>query len=263
MSTGRGTELRRQQMCLKNKIITILLLSFFAFSIPVPNAHADAAPSEDFFIVSGIIAGTACLGLAVWFVISKLSKDGQEKKAPVTSVLFDQESVDLKINGNKMEVDATFEYQNSTTEKLRMELFFPFPRSIRISVRDISVLLLCPDRVNGRRSKFLQYETHKNQIFFDFIIYPKERVLLKVHYVETLEENKAEYILTTVKRWKRPVTQATFSVQIPSTIKNPAFSFKEGLVEKHYIEGSGSLLYKFSLPNLYPDREFQIAWQIE
>lgn len=250
-------------MFFKNKIITMLIVSFFVITILAFDVHADAGPKGDFVTEIAVIAGIPCLAgiiaLAIWG-IPKLLKKNDEKKVPVTSVLFDQEDVRLKINGNEMEVDASFEYQNTTKKYLKMDLFFPFSSSIQSFIQDISILLVRPENIkSGQQNELLKYEHDgSSQISFDFVLKPEEKVILKVHYLQCLSKSKAEYIITSIKRWKRPVAQATFTVELSSEKKSPVFSFEDGLVEKIYMEKLN--LYKFKLFNLYPDKEFQISW---
>jgi hypothetical protein len=200
-----------------------------------------------------------CIGLGMW-IFPKKSKIKNVEKVPVTSVLFDEESVDLIIDGNKMEVNARFEYQNTTEKKLQMDLLFPFSNSIQSSIHDISILLIRQDPIDREKEYVpLKYNIYNSfEISFDFILQPMERVVLKVHYLEDLFENKAEYIVTTIKRWRLPVAHAEFTVRLPSNKKSPVFSLEDGLVDKIQMEEFD--LYKFRYRNLYPDKEFQVVW---
>ena len=149
--------------------------------------HANGYPRSESIDVTPYILVTACLGIGLLTHLNNSEKHNKAKE-PVTSVLFDQESVDLKIDRNKLVVDANFEYQNTTEKYLKMDLFFPFSNSIQSSIEDISIMLERPDsRYYGRRNIPLKYNIdNPYQIFFDFKIRPLERIFLKVHYVETL-----------------------------------------------------------------------------
>lgn len=247
-------------MFINNKIVIILVLIFFIIlSVHTSNAYADAANiSPGGIIVVQAITNT-CLGLGLLGFLHLFKKNDVEK-VPVTSVLFDKESVDLKIDGNKMEVDTRFEYQNTTDKYLQMDLFFPFSRPIHSSIDDISILLGRQYSMHeGEKYVPLKYDFYSpTKISFNFVLRPMERAVLKVHYLENLFENKAEYIVTTIKTWKLPVAQAVFTVQLPSNKKSPVFSFEDGLVEKIHMEAFD--LYKFQFLNLYPDKEFQVVW---
>jgi len=247
-------------MFINNKIVAILVLIFLIITlIHTPNAYADASPKgPGVIIVAGALI-IPCLGLGIWGIL-KLFKKNDVEKVPVTSVLFDKESVDLKIDGNEMEVDARFEYQNTTDKYLQMDLFFPFSSSIHSSINEISILLVRQNPTN-REDQYvpLKYNIDSSsQISFNFVLRPVERVVLKVHYLENLFENKAEYIVATIKRWKLPVAQAAFTVQIPSNKRSPVFSFGDGLAEKIHMKEFD--LYKFRFLNFYPDKEFQVVW---
>lgn len=243
-------------MCLKNKtIIILLIISFIITTISVSQIQADMAPYFPFVLATKEGITICCLTLGFCYVSYNFFK--HHKKLPVTSVLFDKEDVYLKINKNEMEVKGTFEYQNTTDEKLKMKLFFPFSKPFTESIKGLSLYSV---DLNSSKEKLIEYTVDGNKILFDLVIKPKERIELKIHYKEVLTENKAEYIITTIKKWNRPVSEAVFTVQLSSDIESPRFSFEDNLVEKSYIEGTNDVIYKFILHDLYPDKEFQITW---
>lgn len=87
--------------------------------------------------------------------------------------------MDLKIGENEMEVDARFEYQNTTDKYLQMDLFFPFSSSIHSSIHEISILLIRQDPIDREKEYVpLKYNIDSSfQISFNFILQPMERVV--------------------------------------------------------------------------------------
>ena len=240
----------------KNMCISItVLIMFVIFTVAPTKIYADAGPKEDTWKIVGGVAAVALLP-AIIFGIYKLYK--HQKSKPVTAILFNAEDVSITIEDREMVVDALFEYQNTTEERLSMDLFFPFARPVKKSISDLSVVLVGTGTSSERR---LDYKSEESRILFDFIIEPRERRMLKVHYRETLPEKHAEYIITSIKQWHRPVAKAVFTVKLPSSIKSPVFSFADSLVERINLDGASYVVYKFIMRDLYPEEEFQIAWQ--
>jgi hypothetical protein len=240
----------------KNKCIAIIvLIMFVVFAVAPPKTNADTGPKgNEWEVIQGV--GIAALLAAITFGIYKLYK--HQKSEPVTAILFNAEDVCITIEDGEMAVDALFEYQNMTEKRLRMDLFFPFARPVKESISDLSVVLVGAGASMERR---LDYTSEESRILFDFIIEPRERTLLKVHYREAIPETHAAYIITSIKLWHRPVVKATFTVKLPTSFKSPAFSFADSLVERINLEGSSYVVYKFMMRDLFPEKEFQIAWQ--
>lgn len=238
------------------KPIVIMMLAIFLLVVTTPTAYADAGPSSPVFFVVGTVVTCACMGLGAYLLYRLFKKDEVED---VSSVHFDKEHVDISISNNEMIVAAAFEYRNTTDKELKMDLNFPFSNPIDDTIRDISLKLYCPRRMNQNQVD-LGYEVSYKKIIFSFNILPYEKVILKVRYVELIQ-NRATYILSSIKKWKRPVSQATFKVTLPSEIRSPHFSYKEALVNREIDNHQDMITYHFSLTNLYPDKEFDIYWQ--
>ena len=71
---------------------------------------------------------------------------------------------------------------------------------------------------------------------------------------------KASYVLTSIKRWKRPVSSALFTVQMPSSFQSPRFTYQDYLTSVHYNNETGHVVYSFEMKDLYPDTEFDVYW---
>ncbi len=241
----------------KYLFIIVLIVCIIAAGTP-SNVYADAAPAS-----SGGWAILPAIGAIILFVITigiylLIRHYRHATKEPVTAISFDAEDVSIAIEKGEMKVDASFEYRNTSEKKLQMDLYFPFSQLIKDSISELSIELVDAGTKSERQ---LKYKSEGSRIYFDFIIEPKERKLLKIHYRETNPGTHAEYILTTINKWQRPVAKATFTVELPSDFVDPKFSFGESLVEKISPEGSSHTLYRFAMHDLFPKKEFQIDWQ--
>ncbi len=238
------------------KYVVIIFLAIFIFVVLAPNTYADAGPKNEYwYVVDAAIVGAACLG--GYYLIHNLFK--KKEKEAVTSIYFEKEHVNMSINRNKMTVQATFEYTNTTDRELNMDLYFPFPNLSDATISDVSIALLCPERINQKKID-LDYEIDYKRILFNYNILPFEKVILEVKYIEKLQ-NKATYILTTIQKWKRPVSQATFKVSLPLSILSPHFTFEEALVNTESDKDNNMIIYHFALNDLFPNKEFEIYLQ--
>lgn len=240
--------------------ITSIAIFFFIFSVMPNKAVADAGPKFDSFDshykVAGGIAVGALLGFCGYLLFRHLKK---EEKVEVTTIHFEKEHVDIVLSENKINVEATFEYINTSDKEIVMDLYFPFSSSIDKSVSDITINLNCPNRTHPKQID-IDYKKQDCEILFDFKILPYERVELVVGYSE-IAQNKAKYILSSIKQWKRPVTKATFRVSLPSYIENPKFSFEENLTDTTINPTKELVEYYFAFNDLYPDKDFEIEWK--
>ncbi len=234
-------------------IICAILLSLVIFDYS-PETHADMGPKGDQWV---IFPAVGCAALVTGGILLRKHQK-HERGEPITGVLFDEEEVMLDIEGGAMTVDASFEYQNITDKRLVMDLFFPFTDDVEDTVKDISLLL---QRSASPEGNPVAYTVDGRRIECAAVIEPREKMTLKIHYRELLEEKRAQYILTSFKRWQRPVGKARVIVRMPETAESPKFSFSENLVERTPVKTSREVVYRFEMRNLYPDKEFQIGWQ--
>jgi len=236
-------------------IIVIVIIAVITFAGVPQASYADMGPKGDQWEVIQAV-GAVTLITAISVGVYKWFK--HKEHAPLSAVLFNEEEVYITLEKDVMAVEAVFEYQNTTEQRLRMDLYFPFIRSVKNTISDLKILLEAGDAAGGR---LLDHTAEENRVLVDFIIEPKQRVSVKVRYHEAIKDNHAEYIITSIRKWQRPVGKALFIVKLPASFKAPLFSFADNLVEKSGVEGSPYVVYTFRMRDLYPDKEFQIAWQ--
>lgn len=245
-------------------MMVIGLLAFFTFSSVTPSrVYADAGPSKNQFqtiVIAPLAIAAIVMSIIVYFKLKKPAEKVAAEKVPVTAVRFDWEEVRLSINpdSDEMFVEALFEYENSLEKGLRMDLLFPFVSSYRDTISDFSATLLHRD---GTPPRPLAFTAEEQQVTFDFAIQPLEKLRLKVFYREKLRGESAAYVITSIKKWQRPVREARFSVRLPARIVKPQFAFQEGLTGIRELKDENAVVYDFLLRDIYPDREFTINWQ--
>ena len=244
------------------KIIIVLSIIFFLLNICAVNVFADAGPKNDEgYIILGV---TLIVGIILTYfgikALIKWFKKLNNKKAPVSSVLFDREHVYLSIGEDEMEVEAVFEYENTNPNWVLLELLFPFQQPVEGSVRDIRIITKDAYIGNESEMKNINYEIAGNEIHFDLLVGPHDKINLCIKYAERLHNQKASYVLTSIKRWKRPVSSALFTVKMPSSFQSPRFTYQDNLTSVQYNNETGHVIYSFEMKDLYPDTEFDVYW---
>ena len=248
-------------MNIYKKTLTIILVFFFLFSLSVTNALADPAPAgESFNIV--ILAVTILAVILSYMGIKALFKwfNNKNNNVPVSSILFDWEHVYLSIDKDKMDVEVTLEYKNTNPNWILLDLFFPFQQSVESSISNISVTSIHDTGDNESDIKNIDFTIDGSRILFDLFIGPDEKVNLRINYSEKLRDTKASYILTSIKKWQKPVSKAFFTVKLPSYIHSPRFTYEDNLESVNYNYEEKYVVYNFEMINLYPDNEFNIYW---
>ncbi|MBU0674914.1 MAG: hypothetical protein KJ950_09755 [Proteobacteria bacterium] len=236
--------------------IFLILFSLQSSTLPV---QADAGPKEGFFeTAAGIIVISQ---VVFWGVFGLVRHFKKEKRArAVTAIHFDWERVRLTIGQERMEVTAEFEYTNQSDERLVMNMFFPFTQKVRGNIKDIQINLDRIDQHGVVTAKRIKYHIKRNRIDFRYYIDPREKIRLSISYDEALQGSQAAYILTSIKRWKRPVGLAEFIVELPLELQNPHFSYNDSLVESIHDQKRGVGIYRFEMHDLFPDQEFEVSW---
>jgi hypothetical protein len=86
-------------------------------------------------------------------------------------------------------------------------------------------------------------------------IYPKKIASFTIVYTQKLKKDQFRYITTTTRRWRRPISEARFSVILSEDIL-PRFNYnvvREKVVDnRHY--------YIIEYKKFYPEEDLIIEW---
>jgi len=77
------------------------------------------------------------------------------------------------------------------------------------------------------------------------------------YYRQPLKVNSATYIVTTTRKWKRPIDLARFRVTVPASFKDVRLTFKADSVTK----SDSNVTYFFTRKKFYPDRDVTVTWR--
>jgi hypothetical protein len=77
------------------------------------------------------------------------------------------------------------------------------------------------------------------------------------YYRQPLKTNSATYIVTTTRKWKRPIDLARFRVTVPARLADVKLTYKPDSVKK----ADSTTSYFFTRKRFYPDKDVTVTWR--
>jgi hypothetical protein len=77
------------------------------------------------------------------------------------------------------------------------------------------------------------------------------------YYRQSLKTNSATYIVTTTRKWGRPIDLAQFRLKVPANFKDVRLTFKADSV----APSDSVVTYFFTRKKFYPDRDVTVTWR--
>jgi hypothetical protein len=170
---------------------------------------------------------------------------------PARSIQFFQEEIGVQVFGDSCVLTGTYYFRNQTARAATSELLYPFPQRAglpepaRVEVTDASTNTGVTIR-RGTRC-----------ILFSISVPPWGESAYRVWYVQPTPMKKMEYLLTTGRRWGRPLEHATFSVRMPDSLRLTSVSIPHDTLWR----SPGATNYASRKRQFFADRELTITWQ--
>lgn len=163
---------------------------------------------------------------------------------------FVGEKIEITLDSARFHINGDYFFKNTSSTPIKRNLFYPFPIDSGFSFPDsISVF-------SNQKNENISFIQVKNGISFPLEIPPKETVLFNVFYSQSTVNNKAEYILTTTKKWGKALEKAEFIIKIPSELELKFFSYEYDEFEKT----DEYLIYKINKENFMPNKNLIMEW---
>jgi len=191
------------------------------------------------------------------------------KPAPASPVHFAREEVAVDVRPGTLEVRGMYHFTCSARGPLAASVFYPFPLDSTHPYPD-SIELKTPiaDRQtpnvrtqdSGPRRPALELRTFVRQdsgVSFRMRFRPDAEDSLFVYYRQPLRANSATYIVTTTRKWKRPIDLAQFRVTVPAGFKDVKLTFKPDSV----VTSDSTISYFFAGKRFYPDKDITVTWR--
>ena len=192
----------------------------------------------------GVVLGKTSLGLAaacavVWLV------------GLYPLVQFPQESIQVDVYPNRVEVTGEYEYRNPLPLPVRQGFSIPLPAD---AVHPLPVRLSLAQRAPAVKPIPTGYWLGRHR--FDLAFAGDERIRVRLCYEQYCPDNDARYILTTTRAWRHPLQRGTYRL-VPHGVRIVASNYA---LAARPAAGQGAL--GFEREHFWPEQDWRFAWEI-
>jgi hypothetical protein len=167
------------------------------------------------------------------------------KAEPASPIHFAREEIAMDVRPSTLEVRGMYHFTCSSKEPLMASVFYPFP---------LDSTLAYPDSIEIRQHAFQRQDSG---VAFRMRFRPEAEDSFFAYYRQPLKTNSATYIVTTTRKWKRPIDLARFRVTVPTGFKDVSLSFKPDSIK----QSDSTTAYFFTRKRFYPDKDVTVTWR--
>jgi hypothetical protein len=160
-------------------------------------------------------------------------------------VHFAREEIAMDVRPGTLEVRGMYHFTCSAKQPLVASLFYPFP---------LDSTHLYPDSIEIRQHGFQKQDSGFS---FRMQFRPGNEDSFFAYYRQPLKTNSATYIVTTTRKWKRPIDVAQFRITVPADFKDVNLTFKPDSV----VRSDSFVSYFFARRRFYPDTDVTVTWR--
>jgi hypothetical protein len=204
--------------------------------------------------------GAACFCL--WLAVLACRKPAQ-----VSPVHFAREEIAMDVRPGTLEVRGMYHFTCSAREPLLASMFYPFPldsNHLYPDSIDIQVPLGTPTRL-GTRSEMSDIsvmsprpvQKQDSGVSFRMRFRPGVEDSFSAYYRQPIKTSSATYIVTTTRKWQRPIDVARFCVTVPASFRDVKLTFKHDSM----VRSDSSVTYFFTRRRFFPDRDVTVTWR--
>jgi hypothetical protein len=187
------------------------------------------------------------------------------KAEPVSPVHFAREEITMDVRPGTLEVRGMYHFTCSAKEPLVASVFYPFPLdsthlypdSIELRTPNDAAPLTLALSQREREGVRVSFVRQDSGVAFRMRFRPETEDSFFAYYRQPLKTNSATYIVTTTRKWKRPIDLARFRVTVPASFKDVRLTFKADSVAK----SDRTVTYFFARKKFYPDRDVTVTWR--
>jgi len=191
------------------------------------------------------------------------------KPVPESPVHFAREEIAMDVKPGTLEVRGMYHFLCVAKEPLVASVAYPFPLdSTHLYPESIELRTPTADRRppsvpapdSELRHSALEPRTYVKQdsgVAFRMRFRPEAEDSFFAYYRQPLRTNSATYIVTTTRKWKRPIDIARFRITVPVSFKDVKLTFKTDSV----VRSDSAVTYFFTRRKFYPDRDVTVTWR--
>lgn len=166
---------------------------------------------------------------------------------------FYREYITLELSADYLEVNGVYQFRNTENRTIELNLFYPFPEdSTYGSINNIYAFETKGDSTLNRLLK-----TNNKGGVVRLIINPRSEKTYYIGYTQQFFGNKAEYILTTTKKWGKPLESSQIELIVPLDFIVDDISYQA----TDTIISEGKTHYFIRKINFMPEKNFVVRFR--
>lgn len=144
-----------------------------------------------------------------------------------------------------LEVRGNYHLASTAADPLVAVLFYPFP---------LDSTCVYPDSVEIAGRDFARSDSG---VSFRMRFRPGAEDSFFAYYRQPLRAGSARYIVTSTRKWQRPIDRARFRVTVPAAFEDVKLSYRPDSVRRT----DSTVTYVFSRHGFFPDRDVMVNWR--
>jgi len=170
---------------------------------------------------------------------------------PAQILDFYKEYITIEIRRGSVEINGVYQLRNNEGFDQKMILSYPFPLdSLYVEVSHVYAF----ETVNDSTVNRLIAKSEKGAMVGINVAAGSEKTLY-IGYIQKLKGNKAEYILTTTKKWNKPLERSQLELIVPVDYLVEHISYQP----VDTIVSEGKIHYFIQKSNFMPERNL-VVW---
>jgi hypothetical protein len=156
---------------------------------------------------------------------------------------FCREEVNLRVRPGTLEVAANYHFQWPGRDTVRARISYPFPLD---SVHGFPDSVAFPGR---------DFELADSSAGFWMRFLPQSEDSFLAWYRQPLRGSQARYIVTTTRRWERPIDLAQFRVEVPTSL-HARLNYRPDSTTKT----DSTIIWHFACRDFWPSEDVTVTW---
>lgn len=159
-------------------------------------------------------------------------------------VSFCREEVALDVRPGLLRVSANYHFFSSATQPLTGLMLYPFPLDSGHAWPDSIV-------IPGHRFRLAD-----SGVTFLMKFPPRAEDSFQAFYRQPLLGNAARYIVTSTRKWKRPIDLARFRISVPADLPGVQLNYQPDSITR----ADSVITFWFARRRFYPDSDVVVTW---
>ena len=167
------------------------------------------------------------------------------RRGPSGPVHFAREEVELNVRPGTLEVTGTYHLMCESETPIAGVILYPFPIDSAHSF---------PDTVAIRGRRFARSDT---AVTFTMRFRPGREDSFTAWYRQPLSRNSARYIVTSTRKWNRPIDTARFTITVPANLPGAKLNYRADSTTRT----DSTLTWHFTRRRFWPSVDVIVTWR--